>query len=155
MPRSQDESHHLRFVFSGIYGYLILHRPAAGLNGEVSGVFSHCFLLLGSEWGERAKGRLSEDSEWELEGVSGVCRTERGFGEQLAGCGKLSSSPPHHSLMSLSLHQGLVCLHPSGRQWSPFPLAEKHRQYPPLKGLFCCLCPLLPQTTSIPEAVPA
>lgn len=76
MPRSQDESHHLRFVFSGIYGYLILHRPAAGLNGEVSGVFSHCFLLLGSEWGERAKGRLSEDSEWELEEVSGVCRTE-------------------------------------------------------------------------------
>lgn len=50
---------------------------------------------------------------------------------------------------------GLVCLHPLGKQQSVFALAEKHRQYSPLKGLFCCLCPLLPQTTSIPEAVPA
>lgn len=51
VPRSQHESHHPRFVFSSIYGYVILHKPAAGLNGEVSGVFSNCFFSLGMRMG--------------------------------------------------------------------------------------------------------
>lgn len=53
---------------------------------------------------------------------------------------------PHYSLAGASL-----C--PSGRQRSLFPLIEKHRQYPDLKGLFCCLCPLLPWTLFIARDV--
>lgn len=100
-------SHIVSGSFSPVtYGYLILHKPAVGLNGEVSGDFSCVFFfsLLGSEWSKKAKGRLLEDSEWELEEISGNCRTERGFGEQLTGLGRFLPQPslisPSHHLLS-------------------------------------------------------
>lgn len=97
--RPQLESHP-RFIFFSIYGYVILHKPAAGLNGEVSGVFSHLFLLAW-EWGKRAKGRLLQDT-------GGSWKRSVGFAEQREASGSSSLCVekflPHPSLISASLH---------------------------------------------------
>lgn len=71
-------------------------------------------------------------------------------GEEPAGAGLSGALRHPHSDMA-----GAALSVSFGRAMSMFALAEKHRLYPPLKGLLCCLCSLLPLVMSIPEAVPA
>lgn len=86
---------------------------------------------------------------WYLSGFVGEA------GEGPAGAG-LSGAVADYGFMSPPSDVAGAALSVSfGRAVSMFALAEKHRHYLPLKGLFCCLCPFLPLTTSIPEALPA
>lgn len=82
-------------IISGSFSLVhIGYKPAAGLHGEVQGVFIHCFFSFGIRTWSESKRKLLEDSKWELEELHGVCKTQRGFQEQCTGeCRKVSSSP--------------------------------------------------------------
>lgn len=100
VPRCQQESCP-RFIFFSIYGHVILHKPPAGWNGDLSGVLSHCFFSLGMRMGKRAKGKLLQDSGGSWKGSVGLGEQREDSGRSSLGVEKFL---PHPSLISASLH---------------------------------------------------